>query len=97
MKKISLILVAMALVLAMAAVALGQTRDFHKNHPELRAEEIFIGNFTAREVGEIRWKTKRMGEKALNRDGVPISNLGWQGGYPVFVQKSELMEAGVDP
>lgn len=84
-------------ILALCISATAQARNYHKDHPELKVGETFLGNFTAIEFQEIRWTTKRMGNNALSQDGVLISKLGWNGRYPVFVQKSEMLKAGIEP
>ena len=83
--------------------------SFNKSHPELKEGEVFIGNIslgyhphldivdpdwsdyrTDWEV--IGWKTKRRGNVAYDIYGKPINGM-----CPVFAQKSELEEAGVNP
>ena len=62
------------------------------NHPELQDGEIWLTNATREQLDDIGWRTKRMGKQAYDRQGHPI----WDGEtYPVFVQKTELDEAGV--
>ncbi len=82
------------------------SRVSNKKHSELREGEVFITNigFTRLhcpiEYGDdnrsdwdsIGWKTKRMGEVAYDIYGRPINGM-----RPVFVQRSEMVKAGVDP
>ena len=64
------------------------------NHPEMLESEIFIGNYIPEDFEGIGLKTKRKGETAYNEDDQPF-DLGKA--FPVFVQRSELEENGVDP
>jgi hypothetical protein len=59
--------------------------DFNINHPELKAGELFLGNFQCEHIGDICWNTKRRGFQAYNVNGRAIESL-----RPVFVQQSEL-------
>lgn len=71
-------------------------------HPELQEGEIFIGNYSfygraQREWDEMRWKTKRKGTVAYDKDGEPLSESTSRSEiYPVFAQESELIEAGIE-
>lgn len=64
-----------------------------KQHPELQEGEVFLTNcFPPRGGGaKIGWKTKRFGTVAYDIAGKPVP-----GGYPCFVQKEELITAGID-
>lgn len=78
-------------------------KDF-KNHPEMREDEVFIANIFCNDIGQysnldrgiawnsIGWRTKRMGSVAYDPRGDIIP-----GSRPVFVQRAELQEAGIDP
>ena len=77
--------------------------SFNKRHPELREGEVFISNISdslpSAYVNDNRsdwrfigWKTKRMGQVAYDIYGKPISDM-----RPVFAQRAELKEAGVNP
>lgn len=62
-------------------------------HPEATSEEVFIGNLFPVDFRLVGWTTKRMGVNAFDRDGVPLSR---QPRFrPVFVQRQELVDAGV--
>mgnify|MGYP003402874304 FL=1 len=62
------------------------------NHPELAEGEVFMGNATPFEFHNCYgWKTKRLGDSAYDVNEKTISGL-----YPVFVQKSELIEGGIN-
>ncbi|MFZ5364681.1 MAG: hypothetical protein ACOZBH_00580 [Patescibacteria group bacterium] len=64
-------------------------------HPEQRAGEAFLGNTVEGLFSQIRWKTKRLGSTAYGTNGQMIP-AGEQIS-PVFVQRQELLAAGVDP
>lgn len=76
--------------------------QINKAHPELNDGEVWLTNaadddrdFTLdhRSSWEsIEWKTKRRGGIAYTTDDKPIKGM-----FPVFVQKKELIEAGIDP
>lgn len=72
--------------------------NFNLNHPEIRSApflEVFLGNFPE-EVGErLPWKTKRAGEKAYCADGSPYPFQEARKVRPYFVDRRELVEAGV--
>lgn len=53
-------------------------------HPEILAEEIFLGNF--KDLRGIGWKTKRLGTQAYDVYDKPIKDV-----HPVFVQVEEIM------
>ena len=78
-------------------------------HPELREGEVFITNATDKRMhnplapGDRRsswesvgWKTKRRGKVAYDTDGKAITEDRWSGMFPVFAQRSELEEAGIE-
>jgi len=67
-----------------------------RNHPECQPGEMFYTNLPKTPSDQpgtgfqsIEWGTKRMGQVAYMLGGSV-----WDGGFPVFVQKSELIEAG---
>jgi hypothetical protein len=79
-------------------------QNFNYHHPELKNGEVFLCNvddpgdpgvhdplecFTIDLIG---WKTKRGGDTAYTATGKVIS-----GNRPVFVQRSEIIEAGLNP
>ncbi|OGZ56618.1 MAG: hypothetical protein A3H64_00855 [Candidatus Ryanbacteria bacterium RIFCSPLOWO2_02_FULL_45_11c] len=60
-------------------------------HPELRAGEVFLGNFTARNYHQhVGWQFKRMRLVALDTEGRKIEDL-----FPVFVLRLELEKAEI--
>jgi len=75
-------------------------QDFNKHHPEMREGEVLYTNLNEeRDRGEnvdnwsqIPYASKRMGEKAYSRKGTPLADY-----KPVFVQRKDLEDAGVDP
>jgi hypothetical protein len=58
-------------------------------HPEVKPDELFLGNHTRDEFQSIGWKGKRFGKVALNAKGKPIS----AGLFPVFVKRAEVATA----
>jgi hypothetical protein len=68
-----------------------RVRNFNAWHPELAPGERFIGNMPLSEFEQCEWKTKRRGIMAYDMYGVRTLTSG----APVFVQLSELEEAGV--
>lgn len=65
------------------------------SHPELRRGEIWLTNIedpVPRSFLSIGWKTKRLGSIAYDICGKPVTGM-----RPVFVQQSELKEAGINP
>jgi hypothetical protein len=69
--------------------------SFNKNHPECRAGEVFLTNTDDKDWDDIGWKSKRRGQVAYDRSGLPVLTSG--SFFPVFVQRDELEEAGIDP
>lgn len=72
-------------------------QNFNVNHPELREGEVRLTNMIPDRIidGQTDWeaighKTKRTGNVAYSLKGEPIEEY-----KPVFVQKSELDEAGI--
>lgn len=67
-------------------------------HPEQQEDEVFFINIDSggfREWWQFRkveWKTKRLGRVAYDTTGKRISDM-----KPVFVLRSELKKAGIDP
>ncbi|NMB91355.1 hypothetical protein GYA37_00745 [candidate division WWE3 bacterium] len=78
----------------LAALAVRQLGDFNYDHPEMKKGEVFITNADAEDLHHVGWKTKRCGKKAYDAHGRCISESYWQGSFPVFVQKSEMIQAG---
>lgn len=66
-----------------------------KNHPELLEGEVWITNAQEADWNSIGWKTKRAGTTAYDKSGCAITT--WGRFFPVFVQRSELEQAGIDP
>lgn len=69
-----------------------QTMNANEQHPELRDGETFLINATVAVFNRIKWKTKRMGQKAYGADSNLLAAALVL--FPVFVQQSELDEAG---
>jgi len=67
-------------------------QPFSRSHPECLTGEIYIGNGSLVVFKKKEWKTKRMGRKAYDLTGQPISGVQI---FPMFVQRIELEEAGV--
>ena len=76
--------------------------NFNKSHPEIREGEVFLTNTDAESspfynfddegYHRIGWKTKRRGVIAYDIEGNVVDYL-----VPVFVQRDELINAGIDP
>jgi len=64
-----------------------EKRNYNETHPELRAGEMFIGNFMSDEYSGIGWSTKRTGRQAYTIHGEEQTGF-----MPVFVQRSEYEE-----
>jgi hypothetical protein len=78
-------------------------KDFNKNHPERKPDEVFItnasdqiddfpeiiGNDGRSSWDHIGWKTKRKGQIAYDIDGNPLGNR-WPEAFPVFAKQSEI-------
>ena len=63
------------------------TLDLNYKHPELRDDEVFIGNSTMEKDDlyvSSYYKTKRLGKIAYSASNKVVPNL-----YPVFVSKDE--------
>jgi hypothetical protein len=56
-------------------------------HPEVKPDELFLGNYTRDAFQSIGWKGKRMGKVALDAEGKPIP----AGLFPVFVKPAEVV------
>jgi len=67
--------------------------DYNDHHRELREGEIFLMNGSVEDYRTIDWKTKRMGQWACDASGGVV---GTKYLHSIFVQKSELEEAGVN-
>ncbi|MEK7082586.1 MAG: hypothetical protein AAB972_00320 [Patescibacteria group bacterium] len=65
-----------------------------KNHPELQDGEVFLTNASYRRSSweSIGWRTKRKGVIAYDIYGKQINGM-----FPVFVQKEELINGGINP
>ncbi|MEK7100248.1 MAG: hypothetical protein AAB872_00375 [Patescibacteria group bacterium] len=76
--------------------------SFNKNHPEKRNGEVFLTNVGDHDreflfleddnYQRIGWKTKRKGSVAYDVNGKEVYGM-----KPVFVQRSELEKAGINP
>lgn len=64
-------------------------------HPEIHADEIWIGNIYRGDFVKIGWETKRLGTTAYLADGRPIPKS--QGFGPVFVGRKEIEGARLLP
>jgi len=89
----------LALAIVLAAIALvvysckrRWLKNFNYNHPETREGETFLTNIDEKGFFEIGWQTKRRGVIAYTKDGRIL-----QENFPVFVQKSEMEEKGINP
>jgi hypothetical protein len=61
-------------------------------HPETLDGEVFMFNGTDEDFRDAAWRTQRLGQQAYDIWGNPIRNK-----RPVFVQRTEVEAAGVDP
>ena len=61
-------------------------------HPELRPNEIFIGNFQKHEIENIGYESKRLGSTAYDIFG---NKLNYETLFPVFVKEKESCKYGV--
>ena len=68
-------------------ITLVKVEDAMESHPELREGEIFLSNVDDEHYPRIKWKTKRRGIVAYDRDGNIIEKR--KGLRPVFVQADE--------
>ena len=65
------------------------SRDFPEDsHPECLPTEIFMGNTTVVAHQKSRWRTKRLGKIAYNRDGTLNTSNPLL--YPWFIQREEV-------
>jgi hypothetical protein len=63
----------------------------HDNkHPELKAGEKYLGNYTSDGYVSLDFESKRMGRVALAADDSVLDDPDLEPMYPVFVLKSEL-------
>ena len=70
-------------------ITLVKVSDAMDQHPELRGGEMFLSNADDEHYPRIKWKTKRRGEVAYDRNGYIVEetpNL-----RPVFVQRDEYV------
>ncbi len=71
-------------------------QPFEWRHPELEAGEVLLGNFEEQNFPKVPWRTKRRGKVAYDAStGKPIADEYGIGSFPVFVQGTELENAGV--
>ncbi len=64
------------------------------NHPELQEGEVFLSNDNLESYKGLVWKIKRKGKVPYDTSDSVIH--GADEYFPVFVQRFELEEAGVD-
>lgn len=64
-------------------------------HPDQRPGEILLGNYEARDYGNMGWKTKRRGGRAYMLDAGRM--VAYDFLAPVFVRLDELEAAGIKP
>lgn len=62
-------------------------------HPEHQPGEVLLLNVSQRMFDQVPFVGKRMGTRAYDGEGNPLSFSDW---YPVFVQASELDREGID-
>ena len=68
-----------------------------EDHPELREGEIYYCNVSSpKDFRNIKLITKRLGKIAVSELGRVIKSLKGRWPRPVFVQKSELEEKGIE-
>lgn len=65
------------------------------NHPETMPGEVFASNMNLRGFEDLQFVTKRRGSVAYDAWGKPIHEYEKYDFRPVFVQATELAEAGV--
>lgn len=63
-------------------------------HPEQREGEVFLTNSDWKTYHQIGWNTKRAGYQAYDIYNKPLFGERL---YPVFVKRSELEKAGINP
>lgn len=61
--------------------------DFNDNHPELREDEMFVGNVLMSSYEDSGWESKRLGKIAYTASGVIIEEEPNM--YPLFKSKNE--------
>ncbi len=63
-------------------------------HPETRAGEVLVGNFSPEGFEKVAWTTKRKGTTAYSASGkAPTSDGSF---FPVFAQRSEMEDRGIE-
>lgn len=67
---------------------------YRRKHPELQEGEVFLRNTDSVGFRKIGWKTKRQGRTPYDVYGNVINSPS-PNFFPVFVQRSELEEAGI--
>lgn len=60
-----------------------------RSHPELRPREVFVGNVTRDQFDRDSYKTKRLGNLALNPDGTLLP--AGLNARPMFVSETEYL------
>lgn len=71
-------------------------KDYRKNHPEMQEGEVLITNSDDEGYGCVGWKSKRKGKVTYDTSNKPLGHR-WPDSFPVFAQRDELEEHGVDP
>ena len=61
----------------------------HWNHPELRGNEFYLGNFTKKSFQDVGYRTRRAGYMAYDSKRKPINDGVL---FPVFVDKEEYRD-----
>jgi disulfide oxidoreductase YuzD len=79
----------------------GVVISFNIHHPELKPGEIWLTNATHESYERIGWTTKRAGNIAYDIYGEKAGEMTYgfyadEAFFPVFVQESELVAAGID-
>lgn len=80
-----------------------KNKDFNRNHPELRPDEVFISNASDNSIeciddgrsswDAIGWTSKRRGQVSYDIEGKSLGK-SWPGSFPVFAKQSEIKAAG---
>lgn len=62
-------------------------------HPEQQDDEIYLGNTSFEDACKSKWRTKRLGRQAIDRNGKPLALANQL--KPWFVKVSEV-EAAIE-
>lgn len=66
-------------------------KDFEKDHPERKEDEVYITNTDEEDYHDIGWKTKRHGIDAYDLSGKKFGEFPRV--FPVFVKISEIKQS----